>query len=193
MKFLSDLILVDKTSPTPAQTKGVSTFFTTGKVAMCTEGSWRINTYRKGLEDPFGITLVPKGPRSGGKDIVYGWADASSISATTKFPEVAWDWMLFMSGKGRPVDSMLGGKVPIWKKNAESTAWLEKDLLPANKELVLRAVGLIGPKVTMPPLYSEWNSAIQSDFEKIVLGEGDFDTVMAELGERVAKILARAK
>ena len=39
----------------------------------------------------------------------------------------------------------------------------------------------------------EWNAAVQSDFEKIILGEGDFDTVMAELKVKVEKILARAQ
>jgi len=191
MKFLADLITADKVSPTPAQTKGVSTFFATGRIGMCTEGSWRIDTYRKGLEDPFGITLVPLGPKSGGKQIVYGWADAMAISAFTEHPQAAWDWMMFMCGPGRPVDSILGGKVPIWKGNALSDAWLEKDMLPENKELVLKSGELIGAKVTMSPRWEEWNSVIQSDFEKIVLGEGDFDQVMAELKSKVEKILAR--
>jgi multiple sugar transport system substrate-binding protein len=192
-KFLTDLVVVDKTSPTPAQTKGVSTFFTTGKIAMCTEGSWRIATYRKGLDDPFGIFLTPKGPGSPGKHVVYGWADAMSISAYTDHPDAAWDWMIFMSGPGRPIDSILGGKVPIWKANATSDVWLEKDQLPENKQLVLDSVDLIGKEVTMAPLYNEWNAAVQSDFEKISLGEGDFDAVMSELKDKVEKILARAQ
>jgi len=192
-KLLVDMVVVDKSSPTPAQTKGVSKFFTTGKIAMCTEGSWRIDTYRKGLDDPFGIFLTPKGPGSPGQHVVYGWADAMSISAFTKHPDASWDWMMYMSGPGRPVDSILGGKVPIWKSNATSETWLEKDKVPENKKLVLDSVDLIGKQVTMAPLYDEWNAAVQSDFEKIVLGEGDFDTVMAELKGKVEKILARAQ
>ena len=192
-KLLADMVVVDKSSPTPAQTKGVSTFFTTGKIAMCTEGSWRIDTYRKGLDDPFGIFLTPKGPDSPGQHVVYGWADAMSISAFTKHPDAAWDWMMYMSGSGRPIDSILGGKVPIWKANATSDVWLEKDRLPENKKLVLDSVALIGEQVTMAPLYDEWNAAVQSDFEKIILGEGDFDQVMIELKAKVERILARAQ
>ena len=192
-KFLADLVLVDKSSPTPAQTKGVSTFFTTGKIGICTEGSWRIDTYRKSLEDPFGIFLTPKGPGSPGEHVVYGWADAMSISAFTKHPEAAWDWMMYMTGPGRPVDSILGGKIPIWKASATSDAWLEKDQLPENKQLVLDSVDLIGKQVTMAPLYDEWNAAVQSDFDKIILGEGAFDAVMAELKDKVEKVLARAQ
>jgi multiple sugar transport system substrate-binding protein len=190
-KFLTDLVAKDKFSPTPAQTKGVSTFFTTGKVGMVTEGTWRIDTYRKGLEDPFGIVMVPKGPRSGGKDVVYGWADAYSISAYTKHPDAAWDWMIYMVGPARPVDSILGGKVPILKEAAQSPTWLEKDMLPANKGLVLDAIDLIGPAVTLPPASSEINKAVNTGFEKLVLTDADFDTVMKEMEEEVAKILAR--
>lgn len=190
-KFITDLIAKDKFSPTPAQTKGVSKFFTTGKVGMCTEGSWRIDTYRKGLKDPFGIVLVPKGPKSGGKDVVYGWSDAYSISAYTKNPDAAWDWMIYMVSPARPVDSILGGKVPILKEVAQSPTWLEKDKLPANKGLVLDAVDLIGPKVTMPPGGSEINKVVNTGFEKLVLGDANFDTVMKEMEEDVAKILAR--
>ena len=192
-KFLTDLILVDKSSPTPAQTKGVGKFFTTGKIAMCTEGSWRISTYRSGLEDPFGIFLTPKGPQSSGEHVVFGWADAYSISKYTKNAGAAWKWMLYMSGAGRSVDSILGGKVPIYKPNAESDVWLEKDKLPANKSLVLDSLELIGKQVTLAPLFDEWNAAVQSDFEKIVLDEGGFDSVMAGLKVKVEKILARAK
>jgi len=190
-KFLTDLVAKDKFSPTPAQTKGVSKFFTTGKVGMATEGSWRIDTYRSGLKDPFGIVLVPKGPKSGGKDVVYGWADAYSISAYTKNPEAAWDWMIYMVSPARPVDSILGGKVPILKEAAESPTWLEKDKLPANKDLVLKAIDLIGPKVTMPPASGEINKKIYTGFEQLVLGDANFDTVMKEMEEEVAKILAR--
>ena len=70
-------------------------------------------------------------------------------------------------------------------------SWLEEDMLPENKELVLKSGELIGAKVTMAPRYDEWNAVVQSDFEKIVLGEGDFDQVMAELKVKVEKILAR--
>ena len=45
----------------------------------------------------------------------------------------------------------------------------------------------------MPPGFDEWNAMIQSDFEKIVLGEGDFDQVMDELQVKVDKVLARSK
>ena len=41
--------------------------------------------------------------------MVCGWADASSMSAYTKHPQQAWDWVMFMAGPGRPVDSILGG------------------------------------------------------------------------------------
>ena len=191
MEFLTNLIVKDKVSPTPAQTKGISKPFTTGKIAMAEEGSWRIDSYRSGLEDEFGITLTPLGPDSGGKHVVFGWADAMSISAFTDHPEEAFEWLLFMSGPGRPTDSMLGGKVPAWKANAYSDVWLEKDLLPENKQLVLDSIDLIGPKVTLPPRFDEWNSQVQSDFDKMALGEGDFDTVMAELQAKVEKILAR--
>ena len=155
--------------------------------------SWRIDTYRSGLKDPFGIVQVPLGPKSGGKRVVYGWADAMSISAFTEHADAAWEWIVYMTGPGRPVDSILGGKVPIWKAAALSDTWLQADKLPANKKLVLEALEMIGPKVTMPPGYEEWNNMIQSDFEKIVLGEGNFDQVMDELQLKVDKVLARSR
>ena len=45
----------------------------------------------------------------------------------------------------------------------------------------------------MAPLYDEWNAAVQSDFDKIILGAGNFDAVMSELKAKVEKILARAQ
>ena len=123
--------------------------------------------------------------------MVYGWSDAYSISAYTKNPDAAWDWMIYMVSPARPVDSILGGKVPILKEVAQSPTWLEKDKLPANKGLVLDAVDLIGPKVTMPPGGSEINKVVNTGFEKLVLGDANFDTVMKEMEEDVAKILAR--
>jgi multiple sugar transport system substrate-binding protein len=193
LKFLSDLVLVDKVAASPAQIKGISRPFSTGKFAMTTEGSWRIDTYRAGLEDPFGITYVPLGPKSGGKHTVWGWADAMSISAFTDHPDESWDWMMFMSGPGRPLDSILGGKIPIWKPNATSEVFLERDKLPANKELILKSVEMLGTKLTMPPGFDEWRRIIEGGFEQVVLGEGEFDQVMDEVQEKVDKVLARAR
>jgi multiple sugar transport system substrate-binding protein len=192
MRFLADLVIKDKVSPTPAQTKGISTFFTTGKIAMCTEGSWRIDTYRSSLKDPFGITFIPTGPGSGGKYVSFGWPDSYSLSKFTKHPDEAWAWTEYMAGPGRPVDSFLGGKVPIWKQSALSSAWAETGKLPANKSLILKAGELIGRNVTFAPRWPEWSDQVAaSDFDKILLGEGSFDQVMAEMADKIDKILAR--
>ncbi len=192
MRFLADLVVKDKVSPTPAQTKGVSEMFATGKIGMVTEGSWRIDTYRSNLKDKFGITYLPLGPGAGSKYVSFGWPDSYSISAYTKSPDAAWAWTEYMAGPGRPADSVLGGKVPIYKKSALSDAWAEKDKLPANKDLVLKAGELIGKNVTFAPGWPEWSDQVAaSDFDKILLGEGDFDQVMAELKVKIDKILAR--
>ena len=186
--YLTGIVLAGY-SPTAAQMQGVSKPFTTGQIGMVSEGSWRISSYRSALEDPFGIALIPRGPESTGDHVVYGWTDNFAMSNYTEYPDQAWKWMLDMTGPKRPYDSLLGGKVPIWREAAMSEVWLEKGQMPANKEVVLEAVDLIGSRTA--PKMSEWRPSAESMFDKIVLGEVGFEAGMKELEEKINQILNR--
>ncbi|MGQ9630525.1 MAG: ABC transporter substrate-binding protein [bacterium] len=190
-QFLVDLVAKHKVSPTTAMMKGIKEPFGEGLLAMITEGSWRIDTFRKSAGDNFdwAIVLPPVGPDVG-KHITWGWPDSMSISKFSNHKEEAWDFVKFMTGPGRPVDSYMGGKVSIYRPIAENEAWLERGQRPANKEVVLQAGKLLA-EVSFAPHWEEWRNIMQSELERALRGEATLDQVIADIKPRIEEILAR--
>ena len=59
-----------------------------------------------------------------------------------------------MVGDGRTASDFLGGKVPAYIAIAESEDWLERDQLPANKELILE----IGEQLIYTGFSDSWGA-----------------------------------
>ena len=60
-----------------------------------------------------------------------------------------------MTGSGRKAKDFLGGKVPAYRPIAESDAWLERDLQPSNKEVLLE-IGSGTTTTSFTPKWSKW-------------------------------------
>ncbi len=142
--FLNDLIHTQHVAPEPKQydlDAGKNRIlFAEGQVAMIQEGSWTIDYFRntKPMEDVWDIAPIPRGP-SWTADTMYAWGDGLAVAAGTGHPEEAWEFIKFLVNE-RPAEEYYPGKVPFYRKEAESAAWDEwttQGLPPEHKSIIL--------------------------------------------------------
>lgn len=145
VQFLSDLVHVHKVAPKPKNydlnKKKIKILFSKGQAAMITEGTWKIEYMRNinPIDDPWDLVPLPRGPHWK-KDVMHAWADGMAISAQSKFPDKAWEFIKYMVNE-RPADLYYAGKVPFYKKEAFShnwDDWKSKQLHPEHKTDILK-------------------------------------------------------
>jgi len=142
LEFLTSLVNEHGVAPAPAEMEGIrqQDVFALGMAAMWVDGSWNIANVRDIAGDSFqwGIAQVPVGPDATDETArAYAWADMLAIATNSEQPDLAWDFIQHMVGEGRTASDFLGGKIPAFQAIAESEAWLEADMQPANKDLLL--------------------------------------------------------
>lgn len=158
LKFLTDLVNVEKVAPQPQELEGVrqQDVMPLGMAAMWVDGSWNIANTRKIVGDNFrwGIAQVPVGPdATADSAAAYAWADMLAIGETSGNQELAWKFIQHMVGAGRSASDFLGGKIPAYTDIAESEAWLETEQMPVNKGLLLE----IGAQATYSGFSKNWS------------------------------------
>lgn len=186
---LVDMIHKDKVSPSPALMQGAPDPFLTGRVAMRIGGSFLIDTYRtiKGFD--WDIAMVPVNSRTGIRSI-YGGPDSVVIGSNTKYPKEAWEFVKFIIGKNRTVESFMGGKVPIYKPLAYSEAWLEKGKKPDNKRVILDSAPYV-EGADFSSKWAEWRlTVMNNELQPAFLGEKPLDACMKSAADAINKVLA---
>ncbi|WP_405145838.1 sugar ABC transporter substrate-binding protein [Sphaerisporangium sp. NBC_01403] len=76
---------------------GLEPMMQTDQAALIPDGSWRINTWAQSTQQKFAFAPLPQGPQ-GRKTIINGLAP--SITAGTKHPDQAWEWVKFLGSSG---------------------------------------------------------------------------------------------
>jgi multiple sugar transport system substrate-binding protein len=197
--FLSDLVHTYKVAPNPKQYDLVGSgaklrvLFGNSQVGMVPEGSWRVDYFRNAdpMEDEWDIAPIPRGP-SWKEDTMYAWGDGLAVSADTKYPEQAWEFIKFLVDE-RPADQYFAGKVPFSKKEAESEAWKDTGLPPEHKAVILEFGKNPDNNVTTK-FWSQWRgygSAEESGINALLedLYNGNID--VEEFFERAEKVTNR--
>ncbi len=144
LTFLTDLVLKENVAPSK---KEMSAFrqqdvFPNGVAAMFVDGSWNIDNNRTVAGDSinWGIAELPIGPAGNGS-LTYGWPDSLAISPTTEHAEAAWKFTRYAAGEGLSMDMVMAGKIPSYRPLTESDDFLERDMQPSNKELLIQQAG----------------------------------------------------
>lgn len=158
LQFLTDLVNVHEVAPRPQEMEGIrqQDVFPLGLAAMWVDGSWNISNNRSIIGDQFrwNIAMIPSGPNVQER-IAYTWPDMLAIANGSQHQDIAWKFVEFMTGPGRPAETFLGGTVPFYRPTAESEAWLEPALQPADKGVILQLGGL-PTRTSFTPNWSEW-------------------------------------
>lgn len=144
IRFLYDLVHVHHVSPHPKDydldKKKIKILFSQGKAAMISEGSWNIKFMREDIPANFNwdINYFPRGPHWK-ENVMHAWADGLAISANSKHPQEAWEFIKFLINE-RKAAEYYPGKVPFYKGEAYSYEWNEyasAGKLPVHKPIIL--------------------------------------------------------
>jgi len=198
LAFLDSLIHEHGVAPEPKEMEGVrqQDVFPLGLSAMWVDGAWNINGNRETIGDSFnwGIAPLPRGPMAEG-DLAYGWPDSMAIAATCENPDLAWDFIEFMTGPERTIDLTFGGKIPIYQPVALSEEFLEADQQPDNKGLLLEWANNTGP-TSFTPGWGEWRgytdgAGLEGQLGEVFNGESDLESALESAAEHANGVLER--
>lgn len=159
LQFLTNLVLEDKVAPMPQEMEGIrqQDIFPLGMAAMWVDGSWNISNVRS-VADPdmdWAIAQVPVGPDATEETAAaYAWADMLAMPKDADNAELGWAFIQHMVGEGRTAADFEGGKVPAYRAIAESEEWLDRDMKPDNKELLLE----IGEQNVYTGFSADWSA-----------------------------------
>ncbi len=158
LEFLNSLIHEHGVAPKPKEFEGVreEDVFGIGQTVMWVDGAWNIENSREVIGEDFewGIAPIPRGPAAT-EDTAYGWPDLMAISPDTPNADEAWTFIEYMTGPARTPELTFGGKIPVYQPVAQSEEFLQPDLPPANKELLLDWAKLTGP-TSFTKGWGEW-------------------------------------
>ena len=200
LRFLTNLVLEEKVAPPK---KEMSAFrqqdvFPQGAAAMFVDGSWNISNNRTVAGDSirWGIAEIPVGPQGDG-NLTYGWPDYMAMSPTTSNPEEAWKFTKYVIGEGLSMDMYVAGKIPSFKALTESEAFLERDMQPANKEvLIYQAAERMRTSFTLG--WSEWRGygaaetlGFNGVIDAVIDGDMSFEEGMEAAETNVNAVLDR--
>ncbi len=198
LAFLDSLIHEHGVAPEPKEMEGIrqQDVFSLGLAAMWVDGAWNINGNRDNIGDTFnwGIAPIPRGPQAEG-DAAYGWPDSMAIASACEHPDLAWEFINFMTGPERTIDLTFGGKIPIYQPVALSEEFLEKDQQPDNKEFLLEWAQNTGP-TTFTPGWGEWRgytdgAGLEGQVGDVFNGVTDLDTALGNVTDHANSVLER--
>lgn len=202
LDFLTGLVLEDKVAPMPQEMEGIrqQDVFPLGMAAMWVDGSWNIANVRS-VADPemnWAIAQVPMGPdATPDTAAAYAWADMLSMSKTTENADLAWAFIQHMIGEGRTAADFKGGKVPAFRAIAESQDWLERDMKPDNKELILE----IGAQTVYTGFSDNWSAwrgyaaegagGVNGELDEVFNGRKSLEDAIADFTSYGNEVLSR--
>lgn len=198
LEFLVSLVQEHGVAPEPADMEGIrqQDVFPLGMAAMWVDGSWNINNNRSiaGEDVRWGIAPIPRGP-NWVEDVAFGWPDLLAISPSTDHPEEAWALVECITGPLRTLDLTDDGKIAIYQPISQDEAWLEPDLMPANKGFILDWAQHIGPN-SFTPGWGEWRgyvggAGLEGQITEILNGNLDFEQAMEDVTAFSNSVLQR--
>jgi multiple sugar transport system substrate-binding protein len=188
LKFWADLIHVHKVSPTLAQMTDTPpmNLFNSGKAAMFITGSnqqFRLagNEY---IKDKFDVAVLPQGKQRA--TVIHGLANV--ISAKSKHPQEAWEWVKFMGGKeAAEIQAKTGAITPAY--NDMQDVWVQaypNYNVKAFLEMLPYAVPMPASKDT-----AKWADVQNEYMAKAFAGEMSIESASQEVAKQMNQLLSK--
>lgn len=194
LEFIIDLDRRYGVAPSTAAIKDMEQMdgvdmFSTGRVAMVLGRTFMLSEFRKLKKFSWDIAPAPKGVRDYSRLAVGG----NCISAATKHPKEAWEFVKFFSGKrGSYIGGVSGNCVPALKEVAYSDAFLSPP--PENAKYFVYSIGY--SEIDNPGLaiWEEfYQRVIQDNIDKILCGIISIDTGLRKMGKEGDELLRENK
>jgi multiple sugar transport system substrate-binding protein len=187
-QFLVDLIYKDKVSQLPqAMGNDPTEFFKQGKAAMITTGSWNVGPYAKDLKFKWGIAPLPNSPNTGKRvSVIHGLGNV--ISANTKNPDAAWEFVKFMASEpGQQILANTGTQIPTLQGLAKGWQEAHKD---QNTQIFLDAATNYSKEYPASVAFAEWNDVLNKGLDQIYNNQVPVDQGLKDICAKMNPILA---
>jgi multiple sugar transport system substrate-binding protein len=189
-QFLVDMIYKDKVSQQPpAMGDDPTVFFQQGKAAMITTGSWNVGPYSKDLKFKWGIAPLPKSPNTGNRvSVIHGLGNV--ISAKTKHPDEAWEFVKFMANQpGQQILADTGTQIPTLEGLAKNWQDAHKD---QQTQIFLDATKY-SKEYPASVTFSEWNDVLNKGLTQIYNNQVPVEQGLKDICSQMNPILATEK
>lgn len=187
IRFIADLINKYKVAPSmdPSLQLHTSQLFETGRVGMTIYGRWMTPTFRNIKTFKWDVAVLPKGVKRASLLYTTGYG----IPAASKHKKEAWKLITFLTGKpGATLNSELGQAIPAIQSIANSSAFLNPNLLPKNNQAFLTETSYS----YLPPTIPEWpeiSSIMSEQMDMVFLGQKSAKEACREITQRGNAIL----
>jgi multiple sugar transport system substrate-binding protein len=186
-QFVSNLVKVDKSMPTPDAAAQYGDLFAAGVVAMWPMGHWAANDYSK-VDFKFDVAPMPAGPAGQATSVNSA---GMVVAKDTKHPAEAWKFIQFaLSEKEQTRLADLGLEVPVLKSAAP--AFLNQTATHINQQIFIDALQYAHVKPSFKG-YDQWSSAVGDGMAPIWNGEKELGPTLAEVVKAADDALAQAK
>jgi multiple sugar transport system substrate-binding protein len=189
-KYIADMVLQDKSVPSPAISAEYGNDpFGAGVAAMTTIGHWIVPTYAQ-AKFKWDVAAMPAGPSGRATSVNSA---GFVISKDTKNPDAAWEFVKFAVGPaGQQRLTELGFAVPILKSIAESPTFLKQSGASINQQVFLDALGYARAKPSFKG-YDEWAAAVGDNLVPVWNGEKPLDEALDEIVPQADEALSKNK
>jgi multiple sugar transport system substrate-binding protein len=190
LKFWTDLINVDKASPTLAQMTDTEAIdmFQSGKVAMLWEGSWNATTFANNdyLKDKVDVAALPKNKQQ--SVVIHGLGYA--LSSKSKHPKEAWELLKFLGSKeAMDIHAKTGVAIPAFTGTQDT--WVNS--FPKMKLQVFIDEVKYAKPYPVSKYTSKWSSEESTILNKAWAGQVPVEDAAKQLAAKMNEALAAEK
>lgn len=189
LQFIDDLVNKYKVSPSPAvmEQMGGSQYFMTSRIAMAHYGRYMVPAFRS---VPFDWDVVAQPKQADGtRGVPFGVAAVSAL-ATTKHPEIAWEFIKFYSSYDavKHFDS-LGNSIPVLRSVTEEPSFKTPETAPRNQWTMIEAIEY-SQLIPSPPGNNEIINVATSGVDELLLTGKSAEQVAEEVSIEINRILS---
>ncbi|GIV78578.1 extracellular solute-binding protein [Litorilinea aerophila] len=193
IQWVADLMLKYQVMPTDEQRADISDLFAAQKAAMQVVGHWRIPLYlgTEGLE--FDFAPLPIGKF--GEPVNRADGSCFAISAQTKYPDIAWEFVKFLAAPGAEGVNMLlnlNVMTPALEEFQQDERFLNPESLPGSNKAAFLAgkEHLFTMYDPIHPMYAAFDAAWKQELGEVWIGAATAEEAMARLSQQVEEMLA---
>ncbi|RME09138.1 MAG: sugar ABC transporter substrate-binding protein [Ardenticatenia bacterium] len=191
IQWIADLTLVHGVMPSDEQRADISDLFAAGKAAMQIVGHWRVPRYLA-AEIDFDFAPLPIGDF--GQPVNRADGSCFAISAQSKHPEEAWEFVKFLAAPGaRGVELLLDLQLmtPALVEYQQDPRFLNPPELEGKNKAAFLAgkENLYSMYDPLHPMYAAFDAAWKQELGVVWLGDVTAEEAVSRLNEQVQEML----
>ena len=168
--------------------------FLQGKYAMFYTGDWAIemlNTAIRNGDGQINYDIAPLPHWEGDEPVTVGAAGLLMVTSTTKYPEIAYDFISFCTGAEASKTLLAMDYFPAWQDENTIATYCEGKLAPEHIEYIVNQT--IISQVPCDALYNPAANICKEEVSLFLLDEQDIETTEENCKARILEEVVNAK